>query len=93
MKHGLAGHGVCLPEDLEAERQAKLAAYIAELQPTDEVERDLVEQMATAAVRPKHCVEREGALILRISARAQLAWEEDRRAEVEERAARLARDP
>ncbi|MBX6314268.1 MAG: hypothetical protein IRY99_15350, partial [Isosphaeraceae bacterium] len=93
MKHGLAGEGVCLPPDLEAERQARLAAYQEDLRPANAIERALVERMATADVRLGRCVAIDEAELRRQAERAGRCWDEDRRAEVEVLAERLPKNP
>ncbi|MBX6316296.1 MAG: hypothetical protein IRY99_25800, partial [Isosphaeraceae bacterium] len=93
VKHGLAGAGICLPEDLEAERQKKVAAYTADLGPRTEFERDLVACLATAAVRLARCVAMEEAELGRLAERAARCWAEDRRAEAEGLGERLAKSP
>ena len=92
-KHGLAGSGgVVAPED-RAKVEARATALREEFRPESEFERGLVEQMAVDSVRLDRC--RETYLTLREDQanRAALCWDEDQRAEAEEIAARLGRDP
>ena len=91
--HGLAGSGgVVTPED-RAKVEARAASLREQFQPKTEFERGLVEQMAVDSVRLDRC--RETYLTLREdhANRAALCWDEDRRAEAEELAIRLGRDP
>jgi hypothetical protein len=92
-KHGLAGSGsVVVPED-RAKVEARAASLREEFQPKTEFERSLVEQMAADSVRIDRCRETYFALCEDQASRAALCWDEDRRAEAEEIAARLGRDP
>ncbi len=92
-QHGLAGSGaVVAPED-RAKVAARAAALREEFQPKSEFERTLVEQMAVDSVRLDRCREAFLTLCDNHSTRADLCWDEDRRAEVEEIATRLVRDP
>jgi hypothetical protein len=92
-KHGLAGPGgVVRPED-RAKVQARAEAHRDEFRPTTEFERGLVEPMAVASIRLERCREAYLSLSEDQRTRAALCWDEDRRVEAEEIAARLRRDP
>ncbi len=92
-RHGLAGAGGVVSEGARAEVEARAAMFRAEFRPATEYERGLVEQMAVDSVRLGRC--RDAFLVLceGHANRAALCWDEDRRAEAEEVAARLGWDP
>ncbi len=60
-KHGLAGVGVVLPEREADEVDRRYAAYLAELNPSGEIGRNLARRAATLSVRMERCVNRENA--------------------------------
>jgi hypothetical protein len=92
-KHGLAGSGgVVAPAD-RAKVEARALALGEEFRPESEFERSLVEQLAVDSVRLDRCRETYLTLCEDQANRAALCWDEDRRAEAEELALRLARDP
>jgi hypothetical protein len=92
-RHGLAGSGdVVCPAD-RAKVEARAAALREEFRPGSEIERTLVEQMAVDSVRMDRCRESYLVLCQDQANRAALCWDEDRRAEAEEIASRLGRDP
>ena len=76
-----------------AKVEARAEALREEFHPETEFERTLVEQMAVDSVRLERCRETYFALCEDQATRAALCWDEDRRAEAEELASRLARDP
>jgi hypothetical protein len=92
-RHGLAGSGVVVCPADRAKVEARAASLREEFRPETEVERILVEQMAVDSVRMDRC--HESSLVLRQDQanRAALCWDEDKRAEAEEIASRLGRDP
>jgi hypothetical protein len=92
-KHGLAGSGgVVAPAD-RAKVEARAASLRDEFQPKTEFERTLVEQMAVDSIRLDRCRDAYLDLCADQANRAALCWDEDRRAEAEEIAARLSWDP
>jgi hypothetical protein len=92
-RHGLAGTGgVVCPED-RAKVEARAAALREEFQPESEFERSLVEQMAVDSIRMDRCRESYLSLSQVQASRAELCWDEDKRAEAEEIASRLGWDP
>jgi hypothetical protein len=92
-KHGLAGSGgVVAPAD-RAKVEARARSLREEFQPQTEFERGLVEQMAFDSVRLDRCRETYLTLCEDHANRAALCWDEDRRAEAEDIASRLERDP
>ncbi|MFO0908730.1 MAG: hypothetical protein U0794_10285 [Isosphaeraceae bacterium] len=79
---------------LESERvAARLEAWRKLLRPDGEVQEWVVTQVLLAAVRLEHCQEHVARLRQYEATRASLVWENDRRLEAEELAARLPRDP
>jgi hypothetical protein len=92
-KHGLAGSGGVVAPGDRAKVEARAASLREEYQPKTEIERSLVEQMAVDSVRLDRCREAYLTLCEDHANRAALCWDEDRRAEAEEIAARLKWDP
>ena len=92
-KHGLAGSGVVVATEDRAKVEARAEALREEFQPKTEYERTLVEQMAVDSIRLERCREAYLSLSEAQRTRATFCWEEDRRVEAEELAARLGRDP
>ncbi len=80
------------PED-RARVEARAVALREEFQPQTEFERTLVEQMAVDSIRLERCRDAYLSLSEDQRTRAALCWDEDRRVEAEEIAARLGRDP
>jgi hypothetical protein len=88
-RHGLAGSGgVVRPED-RAKVEARAAALREEFQPVSEFERSLVDQMAVDSIRMERCRESYLTLSQVQASRAELCWDEDKRAEAEEIASRF----
>ena len=92
-RHGLAGTGGVVAPGDRAKVEARAKALLEEFQPETEFERTLVEQMAVDSVRIDRCQAAYLALCDGHANRASLCWDEDRRVEAEEIAARLGRDP
>jgi hypothetical protein len=93
LKHGLTGKGVVLPADMEAEIEAKTARWVAEMEPADEFERQLLGDAVRACVRKDRAFQMEMARLKQASARALTSWAEDRRIAAEELATKLAKKP
>ena len=55
LKHGLAGAGVVLTREDDADFARKLGLYREHVAPGDELEEDLVRQMAVASTRMERC--------------------------------------
>ena len=92
-KHGLTGSGgVVAPED-RTRFEMRAESLREEFRPETEFERILVEQMAADSVRMDRCRESYFAICEDQANRAAFCWDEDRRAEAEEVAARLGKDP
>src|SRR5262249_46377432 len=92
-KDGLTGKGLVLPLDAEAEVQRRQDEYARTFRPRDEIEHDLVRQMALGAWRGEELARR----IIRHDARTNAArfanWEPDEQLAAAEIGRRLRDDP
>ncbi|MBY0398343.1 MAG: hypothetical protein K2X91_18000, partial [Thermoleophilia bacterium] len=91
--HGLAGDGAVLPDSdaaLVAERLQTWRVGYELATPEDEW---AFQELVVNATRVDACRARESALLAHEAARASVSWDEDRRAEAEDLAARLAGKP
>jgi hypothetical protein len=93
LKHGLTGSGTVLVEGDEKALEDRFQAYTAEFQPESPHEFVLVAEMALDDVRMKRCGKLFDILCDGYATRAQLCWDQDRRLEAEDLAARLRHDP
>jgi hypothetical protein len=92
LKHGLTAVEVVPDEDMDVVER-RVAAYRERLQPEDLDEEVMARQMAVDSVIGERCGKVMCSLIVRHAQRAEACWDLDRRAEAEELAAKLARDP
>ena len=81
LKHGLCAT-VCVPESLEAVN-ARSADLFDALRPQNQYQSRLVEHVAIWSVRVDRCERSERRVRDKISLRAELFWEDDRRLEAE----------
>jgi len=93
LKHGLAAEKLVLPEQEAEVIAARIAAWTPSLQPKDEHDSWLVEEVVVNSVRIDRCFIHETALRTRAAERASLCWEVDRECEAEELGERLAKSP
>jgi hypothetical protein len=93
LKHGLTASGDVLLAEDAAIVEERTEAFRASLRPTDERVETLVRQMAADAIRADRCWQLTQLMILRYADRARSCWDLDRRAEAEDLAARLPREP
>jgi hypothetical protein len=93
LKHGLTGSGEVLADGDENALEDRLQAYTAEFRPESPHEIVLVAEMALDDVRMGRCGKLFDVLCEGYATRAQLCWDQDRRLEAEDLAARLRRDP
>src|SRR5258708_22644806 len=93
LKHGLTGSGAVLADGDEQALDDRLEAYMAEFRPESPHETVLVAEMALDDVRMGRCGKLFDILCDGYATRAQLCWDQDRRLEAEDLAARLRRDP
>ena len=91
LKHGLCA-SVCAPEDLETV-QRRSAEFFDTLKPQNQVHVWMVDQAALCSVRVEHSQRIERRIRDKISLRAELTWDDDRRFEVEDIARHLGKDP
>jgi hypothetical protein len=82
VKHGLAGDGVALPEDLGREVADEIAAYERDLAPRGALQRRLAEKLALANVRWSHLAYAEIGRAERNRRHAVADWDAARAAEV-----------
>ena len=93
LKHGLSGKGVVLPDEETKAVQARVAEWGPEFKPSGEFESWLVEVVAVESVRIDLCFVKDAQIREAKARRAAACWEEDRRAEAEKLAARIAKRP
>jgi hypothetical protein len=93
LKHGLTGAGDVLPPDLAADAVAKFDDYCRALRPDDEVQRDLAQRAALAAVRLNYCQRHEAARLQQRVASAEADWDEREAAEADAAECLLIKDP
>jgi hypothetical protein len=93
LKHGLTGSGAVLVDGDQEALEDCLQAYTAQFHPEAPHEFVLVAEMALDDVRLKRCGKLFETLCDEYATRAQLCWDQDRRLEAEDLAARLRRDP
>jgi len=93
LRHGLAGAGVVLPDDEEHAVARRAEDWAAFLDPAGDRDDWLVEQVALESVRLDRCQHQERARRAADAARAEVAWDDDRRIDAEALAAGLAKKP
>jgi hypothetical protein len=93
LKHGLTGSGDVLADGDEKALEDRVEAYMAEFRPEAPHEFVLVAEMALDDVRMKRCGKLFDIQCEGYATRAQLCWDQDRRLEAEDLAARLRHDP
>jgi hypothetical protein len=93
LKHGLTGSGEVLADGDENALEDRVEAYTAEFRPESPHEFVLVAEMALDDVRMGRCGKLFDVLCEGYATRAQLCWDQDRRLEAEDLAARRRRDP
>ena len=81
LKHGLCAT-VCVPEAIEAVN-ARASDFFDALRPQNQYQARLVEHVAIWSVRVDRCERSERRVRDKISLRAELFWEDDRKLEVE----------
>ena len=93
IKHGMAGQGVALPDEDAAEIARRFEAFQAELAPSGDMGRILVQRVAFYSVRLERCAEHEAAS-LRVKIRhAEDEYDEQRYIEVAALLEGLAESP
>src|SRR5258708_7623493 len=93
LKHGWTVSGEVPADGDEKALEDRLEAYVAEFRPEAPHEIVLVAEMALDDVRMGRCGTLFDILCDGYATRAQLCWDQDRRLEAEDLAARLRRDP
>ena len=93
LKHGLAGKGIVLPDEETQAAKVRAAEWGPCFKPSGEFELWLVEVVATESVRIDLCFTKDIQIREAKARRAAACWEEDRRAEVEKLASRIAKRP
>lgn len=94
LKHGLAGSGVALPEDVQAEVARRAEQWNGSFKPVNAWEMWLLEYVALQSVRIETCGKLLSARVALLADRADSAlWDEDRNALAEELGTQLSRRP
>ena len=93
LKHGMAGAGVVLPDEVEDEVKRRSAEWISSMRPFDLAEVWLVESMLREVVRVEHIRKSEIAILSRRSIRGADSWDDDQRLAAERLAMRIADRP
>jgi hypothetical protein len=89
VKHGFAGTGAALPEDLERELPGEIALFERQLRPANDLERRLVEQAALGSLRLMRLARAEDRRAVERVRHARERWDAAREAEITALAARL----
>ena len=93
LKHGLAGKGVVLPDEVDAQVQLRMDEWHSAVKPFDVVETFLFEQLCVEAVRIETLNAELDEHRRRQAQQAVESWDEDRLLEAEELARELAKAP
>ena len=93
LKHGLAAEALILPDEEADALSGRVAAWLPALDPRDDREIWLVEEVALCTIRIDRCRALDEALRSRSAARASSCWDADREAEAEELGRKLSRSP
>ena len=91
LKHGLCA-SVCVPEDIELV-QRRSAEFFDTLKPQNEIHVWMVDQAALASIRIDRSQRMERRVRDKISLRAELTWDDDRRFEAEDKGRSLSKEP
>src|SRR5262245_31937869 len=78
LKHGLAGAGLCLPDERAEQAAERARQWHSSLKPMTAFDTWLVELIATEAVRIEACRVREVQLLTEQARRADESWDDDR---------------
>src|SRR5262249_33652750 len=93
LKHGLAGQGLCLPDEMAETVAERVRQWHSSLKPMTAFDTWLVELIATEAVRIEACPVREVGILTEQALRAAESWDDDRRLAAAQLAARLGARP
>ena len=93
VKHGLAGRGVVLPAEVEADARKRTQAWIETIKPVGQVETEFVVLAATTLSQVFHCRHEETLARANLVDRAERLWDVDRDAEITELAKPLSKEP
>ena len=93
VRHGLTGEGICLPEDMAREVEARGRGFAAQLRPAGPIEAALVRDAALASVRSRRVAAAAEAHTASRVRHAVRDWDDARDAEVRRLADLLASDP
>src|SRR5262249_36613139 len=93
LKHGLAGQGLCLPDEMQQAAAERVRQWHSSLKRMTAFDTWLVELIATEAVRIEACRVREVQILTEQARRADESWDDDRRLAAAQLAARLGRAP
>ena len=93
LKHGLAGAGVVSTREDDEEFERKLALYREHVGPGDELEDDLVRNMAMASTRLERCRRQDLAGVAKRKGRVLRKWKANREEELRALFLRLGEEP
>jgi hypothetical protein len=93
LKHGLAGDGVVLTEEVDEEVRQCYEQWAKEFGPATPYQEFLVEQIALNSVRLRQCSGQEIFERSQLSLRAALCWDDDRKLLAEQLGQNLSRRP
>jgi hypothetical protein len=91
LKHGLCA-SACVPEDIES-FQRRSSEFFDTLKPQNEIHTWMVDQVALCSIRIDRSQRMERRVRDKISLRAELTWDDDRKAEAEDTGRSLGKDP
>ena len=91
LKHGLCAV-VCVPEDIET-IQRRSTEFFDTLKPQNQIHVWMVDQAALASIRIDRSQRMERRVRDKISLRAELTWDDDRRFEAEDKGRSLSKEP
>ena len=93
LKHGLAGHGVVLPEEMAEQIQERKGFFWKAYKPDGPLQQWMFERICIESVRADVCLHQVIALRDEAAWRASESWDDDRALEAEELGARLSGKP
>ena len=93
LKHGLAGHGVVLPDEMAEQIQQRKEFFWKALKPDGPMQQWMFERICIESVRADSCLHQLIALRDEAATRASESWDDDRTLEAEELGAKLSGKP
>ena len=93
LKHGLAGHGVILPEEMAGQIQDRMGHWRKQYRPDGPAQEWLFQRICIESVRADSCLHRVIALRDEAATRAGESWDDDRALDAEDLGASIGRRP